>query len=67
MERQYGNFNPSNRAPESWLFLGMSTQLGAGLSTPSNVAKALPATARRSSSMPKKPAATPTPYWPPWC
>jgi adhesin transport system outer membrane protein len=40
MERQYGNFNQSNRAPESRLFLGMSMNLGAGLSTLSNVAGA---------------------------
>ena len=40
LERQYGNFNLLNRAPESRLFLGLSTHLGAGLSTLSNVAGA---------------------------
>ena len=40
LERQHGNFNLSNATPESRLFLGMSTRLGAGLSTQSNVAAA---------------------------
>lgn len=40
LERQYGNFNFANGAPENRLFLGMSTHLGAGLSALSNVAGA---------------------------
>jgi adhesin transport system outer membrane protein len=40
LERQHGNFNLSNGTPENRLFLGMSTRLGAGLSTQSNVAAA---------------------------
>ena len=40
LERQYGNFNFANGAPETRLFLGMSTHLGAGLSTLSNLAGA---------------------------
>jgi adhesin transport system outer membrane protein len=40
LERQHGNFSSSNGTPESRLFLGMSTRLGAGLSTLSNVAGA---------------------------
>jgi adhesin transport system outer membrane protein len=32
MERQYGNFNVSGRAPENRIFLGVSSRFGAGLS-----------------------------------
>lgn len=39
-ERQYGNFNFANGAPENRLFVGVSSRLGAGLSGLSNVAAA---------------------------
>jgi adhesin transport system outer membrane protein len=39
-ERQYGNFNFSNGAPENRLFVGVSSRFGAGLSGLSNVAAA---------------------------
>ncbi|MCF8210573.1 MAG: TolC family protein [Rhodoferax sp.] len=42
-ERQYGNYTYSGAAPESRIFIGLSSRLGAGLSSLSNVdaAKAL--------------------------
>lgn len=39
-ERQYGNFNFANGAPENRLFVGVSSRFGAGLSGLSNVAAA---------------------------
>jgi adhesin transport system outer membrane protein len=43
VERQYGNYTYSGAAPESRIFIGLSSRLGAGLSSLSNVdaAKAL--------------------------
>ena len=37
MERQYGNFNVPNRAPENRIFFGISSSFGAGLSVLSTV------------------------------
>ena len=39
-ERQFGNFNFSDGAPESRLFVGVNSRFGAGLSVSSNVAAA---------------------------
>ena len=39
-ERQFGNFNFSDGAPESRLFVGVNSRFGAGLSASSNVAAA---------------------------
>jgi adhesin transport system outer membrane protein len=40
VERQYGNFNFANGAPENRLFVGVSSRFGAGLSGLSNIAAA---------------------------
>lgn len=40
-ERQYGNYNFPGAAPENRLFIGMTSRLGAGLSTRSNVEAAI--------------------------
>jgi adhesin transport system outer membrane protein len=37
LDRQYGNFNLPNGAPQTRLFIGLSTRFGAGLSALSNV------------------------------
>ena len=41
IERQYGNYSYLDTAPENRVFLGVSTRLGAGLSTMSNIEAAL--------------------------
>jgi adhesin transport system outer membrane protein len=41
LERQYGNFSYLSAAPETRVFIGLSTRLGAGLSTQSNIAAAV--------------------------
>ena len=41
IERQYGNYSYLDTAPENRVFLGVSTRLGAGLSTMSNMEAAL--------------------------
>ncbi len=40
MERQYGDYNVANGAPQSRLFIGLTSRFGAGLSSLSNVAAA---------------------------
>ena len=40
VERQYGNYNFPNGAPENRLFIGLTTRFGAGLSAQSNIAAA---------------------------
>jgi adhesin transport system outer membrane protein len=40
MERQYGDYNVGNGAPQSRLFIGLTSRFGAGLSSLSNVAAA---------------------------